>query len=830
MSIAKDTDGNTHLSIIDKRWKTIRQKVRVHSIDKWLDPQWGPYGVTSQVGTTDEVEEFFAYSTDVTVKDRTGAPLKNIGLKITSSSPTQIIVNNRTYIINKDKAADVQTDTLGMLNIIQPAETLGAAALQIEVPEHQLNTPLALRQWDANVLPKLKTMTTAAALCNERVNGAYLLPDEYRNNPKKAEELAAHLTSCVNLLEDPGRAIAAGRGVAQAQYHAGFGAVPPGSAARLSAINFSADSSPAEINFPAAEAPHLPHNESLHTSTSERPWDSSLKDFLIATAEEGIKFLQMKFHHDDKFIKLLVKSVIAGVEVVAEFIIKELNDLLDTVAAIFSTAGVVLETAQQWLGYIFDWEDILRTKNALVHAMDQVLIFSERSVQQIKDMTKKQFANWQANINTGFDSLEEKIKGGLGSVFDPQASQTTPQMSEAVSNNFMYRSLIDNMDNGTSEPPPVVDNINKNSLENVFDTMGQGASDITNKVQEHVGKINTSDKIYEIALSKLFKFLKQVASGVLTGVETVITTLMDLLQGALRGINDLLSAEWNIPFVSAFYKSKTGSNLSAKDLIALMVAIPATAAWKVIHSKAIFKDDEELEKFKRGYTWENIKKFSLDANNSNHQNQRVRTARAAGAIPDEAAWSAFTKKWQPIFSGISAMAGGFAILLSTFNALAESFTARLVAVVGAVCSLICLLSGTLGLNKDMIWTFTNWFVALTWFWIDCQAILMFGVGIVSAINEQVRSGAILSFYFGIHLLALAAIARYNGEVPSDRDFVLSLCLPLATTFELFNFAPLKTALQPAPLVADGIIFMVGSITGATSFVLGGSYFADADAS
>ncbi len=805
MSVARDKKGDIHVFVLDEDQRTFRHLTYIAATG---EIQTLP--ISTPVDTSDKIEEFFAYSTDVTVKDHLGVPIPKAEIRITSSAPTQITVNSQICMVDDTFPAIVWTDAAGTLTIVQPARTLGASALKLHVPD-LTQTAFALRPWEAAVLGKLASVTTGEALGKAKLdNGSYLLPDEYRQNPDQAEELAKTIAKCVQLMKNPVVTMAAGQEIAQGQYHAGFGAVTPGSAARLGRITIPADFAPWHIDFGSRRPQDqhaLPGGTMLAAADPEK-WVGNLEDLIQAIGNDsfhvtgvGMAPSNSRSFGDTVLNILLELPAVRIGRAVASFVVKTASDVLQAIAALFAGAGIALTHAKEWLAFVFDWNDILRTKKALVHAIDQILTFSEYSVDKVTAAVDQQFTTWHKDMDQGFKNLESQVQGSFGDFFDKKAPPKDPKVSEAVSNNFVYRSLMDNEKDSTSSVFPEADKEKVTEIKTIMQNFEkqEEIKGINILVKSTLSDVESADNAYNLGLSKLFEFLRQVASGVLKGTQKMAAALMKLIASTLKGLRDLLNAKWEIPFVSAFYLKISGDELTAKDLIALLIAIPATAAWKVLRNTPIFKDDAELAEFKNGCTWKNMMEFLPGADSSA---VKGRAARASG-------WSTFIAKWGSFLSGVAGYASGIGIVISAIGALTESLSDRLLGVIGLACGLIGLLGFPTGPS-----TFATWALSILWIWADFISIVNFGVLFLNAVTASDRVGALLGTGFGIIFLLLAAKALTDNEVEGIADVLLSICGPIAIACAFFNWPAIKVVLTKP--IADAITSAIAAITASTS--------------
>ncbi len=103
-------------------------------------------------------------------------------------------------------------------------------------------------------------------------------------------------------------------------------------------------------------------------------------------------------------------------------------------------------------------------------------------------------------------------------------------------------------------------------------------------------------------ISGVLSLVEGVALTLIKAVQTVVDLLFEILIAIIRLVRKALNAAWNIPFVSDLYKRVTGSELTAIDLVAMIVAIPGTVFHKLVIGAAPFPTEQDVEAFKGQFT------------------------------------------------------------------------------------------------------------------------------------------------------------------------------------------------------------------------------------
>jgi len=830
ISVMIDKDNKLNVFVLHQKQKIIIQLTYDNSSNAWTSTT-----ITPQATQEDEreIEEFLAYSTDVTVTDNTGKPAVNTEVNITSASHTQIIVNGQKYSISDRIAANAHTDHTGKLSIIQPADWLSAQALQITVPSLD-NKVYGLRQWEATVLPELQSLATAHTLKNAKhPDGHHLLPQEIRDDPDRLRESAEGFKACLDFVKTHAIPTNASSHVAKKQYDAGFGPIPPGSAARLSALapQVNAVSGENAGSDVASQGQRMPQTGQFFD-------DPGMEAAWVVNSDY---WLQPTVFNVDDLVKVMKVEVIPGLKTLAikigtqikdkggEFIdmlfnavISSAVDALNAIRSIFSWLGVARERVTSWLETVFNWESILRTQSAVVHALDQVIICAGDSVEQLQEKVGAQFAEWKKTSADMFDKAEQK----LNTYFDSsnlEAAPRTPKETEAAraaSNNFMMRALIDSKGGGAPvhQAANAPDQGAKTALDNALTVLQTTESDELKAAAEaNLGGLNSSSgqsNFLQVALQKLLQFMKAVASGLLTAAEKVITTLMGFVQSIISTLQALISAPWNIPFVSALYQKITGTELNLKSLLGLLIAIPSTAVWTAIRGKAPFKDSHALEEFKRLYTADKLRESLFGPRApSAHARTKISSKKEVNQTKEALGFLSFA-------GGISA---GICTILSTVNVVSDFVGGKALAIICMLGSGYMLLAPPMGNFTDAPPPFSGalWVASFVWFLADMASVIIKQESFLSLLTPADRIGAVVTGAVGIGFTVVTIAAIIAGEIQGPLNATIALCVPLTCIAMILSFKPIEMALNsmmvPAKLVLSAIGAVLGSITLAATF-------------
>ncbi len=317
-------------------------------------------------------------------------------------------------------------------------------------------------------------------------------------------------------------------------------------------------------------------------------------------------------------VKEVAITAADGVGSVAKAVLKATIDLgtsiveftLDTVDKIKSCiemiANKVFSAVKGVINFfkdLFSWKDILDTKDMIAHFVhDKFDLLANEAFPMLEAKVDNMLENLEqtvtskldeiiADLSTGlpekeeepsaFDEIKDKICWFFDKVFGSDDSPTQQTASEVAIN--------EGTDNSNEDSSPILIVISelKDKLSKIINESGKAVADslldglesITDAV---TGKGDPVKRII-IGVLSVVKALAFVGFGVVKLISTIILKLVKLV---LVFIKELLNETVHIPFVSALYKKLTGNELSALDLISLIIAAPATILSKLVYGKS----------------------------------------------------------------------------------------------------------------------------------------------------------------------------------------------------------------------------------------------------
>ena len=610
-------DGAIQLFLISTAQATMLQMVWQATSGNWQTTR-------VEVPTSGQVDEYVSYSTDLLIFDAAGALVPNAFVQVTASAEAEIIVNGASYTVSPTKPANLTASAAGAITVTQQTNCLAIPTLEFNIGAVPSQS-VAVQQF-AEVQEKLDTVTGSDLMNAKLTDGSYMLPEAYRT-PESTNSLAQACNETMAITKTGTEQLANSLLFSRQGKRPGVGVIPKGSVANLAriAVDPTKESAHWQLSFSegsvafrkltANEAHALilekqARNRSLSDADGFLDWLGSIGDFIAGVAEGLVRVVDTVISTIGEGVRAVISFIANGVEYIFDTIVDYVEQAFDLVEVFFAQVTIFFDKLFQWLGFIFNWGDILRSHQAIAYTANQYLGFLPLAVSGIQKTFDGAIANIQTQIAAFFDRLVAEVGGGTLGGYVNTNTPSEPAFSSANSNNIVLNSTLENASGATYAP---INPSSNGPFDNVLQLIQQLVDSVESnpafqQALNYMTNLGASpDQIFVQLLSALLRVIQGLAQAMIAGVQVVVDAVLQLVQAFLTGIKSLLNEEWKIPFVSDFYSWLTdGSSLTLLDLLSLIVAIPATVLYKVMYGKAPFPDDASVAAFKASFSSQTI--------------------------------------------------------------------------------------------------------------------------------------------------------------------------------------------------------------------------------
>jgi hypothetical protein len=608
VGLAADDGGDIDVFAIGTAQSTLTHVFQEEESTNWVEQ-------AVEVPTAGQVDQYISYSSDVAVYDATGALLSNAPVVISATEQTRVSVNGQVYFAGPSHPITTSTNGAGLLTIAQETGSLAIPALTVHVagvmPPGEV---VAIKQADVTKA-QLAAVTGPDLMTATNADGDYVLADQYRTQ-QTTDSLASAFQQCMKLAEGPlGMRPLRGRH----RTNVGVGVLDAGRVGDLRHVRVPraeqhwrlsfADGGVRyeELSADGAAALIAEWRASMPSVTGVFDWIDDVGDFLAGVVDGIIDVVDYVVTTVADGVKAVIQCVIDGVNYVFEAIVDTIEQAFDFVETVLAKVQVFFEDVFKWLGFLFDWPDMLRTHEALAYTLNEFLTFLQGAAAGTQRLIDSGIATLQSDIRQIFDEAVAQIAGqsSLGG-YEQTNREPSPMVSGAAANNPIYTGTIDNAFAASSlaiyARPRLgdADSLMQQLTSYADDAVGSSAFEQAWSYFSNLG--GSADEIFSQLLAGLMRLAEGVLQAILAGAQAVIDALLGAVQTVIASIQSMLNESWDIPLVSDLYSWITdGSELTTLDLIALMAAVPTTIVYKALYDDAPFRDESSVDAFKSSF-------------------------------------------------------------------------------------------------------------------------------------------------------------------------------------------------------------------------------------
>ncbi len=572
----------------------------------------------------DQPYESITYTTHLEFLDDYKSKIPNTPVTITASSPISVYIDDIFYNLDTTVPVNITTDQTGTLNIMQPVDNLGCVCYNISAGGESITiNPMTDMMGPDSTIAKVSkgddlnvTVTdetgaqssllgdnvqsgdrdAAAATIIQLTKAAVTMPTDgsLKNLPvSSANPINANLSASKNPLNRP-----KGKVYHDKSKHTIFGVDFTGGRVKyLEGIDQM-------THFGVS----LDKDSSLMFHAKAKPGELGLggfKSWIESKAGKVLRWVKKVVNTVENWVINLGTDVadffvtIAGE--VYHFVLNCYHDVVNGLHSLLNTLETTFEKIKQWVGFLFSFQDILRTHNVMKTMINVYVQYTANNFASLKD-----------DITEGFNQLKQQIdqKTGLPveglpddiTYSSDQAIQggTPPKDSDSPAANYGHHHLKSNgnssgityksEDNGPDDSifTELLGLINAEG--DAFKTAGSQIQDIAKNIKSQpVSKTIT-------------QFMGVVVDLLVNTAENILLAAVNVIQQLIVKAQDVMNAIIPIPVLSYFYKKITksdefpnGQDLTPLDVCCLIGAIPATVIYKAVKGSTPFPEGAQTD-------------------------------------------------------------------------------------------------------------------------------------------------------------------------------------------------------------------------------------------
>ncbi|MEQ1975288.1 hypothetical protein [Xenorhabdus sp. SGI240] len=629
-----------------------------HNNDQWINSNITP-------GSKKVIKELSVYSSEISVKDKFGILLINEPVEISSSAQTKLIINGSTYFVEEDQKISIKTNMRGIFTITQPAENLGVTALSFTLPQRD-PSPIAIRQY-ADVKDRLSKLTAQELKGAKDSKGNLLVPDLSTDN---AESIVSSVKKCMEMADTVPKL----RRTLKKEPHVGKYLTE--TLLQLETLQVPKQYQSWMLDLSNSTPIYRELNKDVHQKEIANvlnrgiiEWFGCIGDFIKNAINNIIDVVKIIVYSTPDGFKAIIHFVEDGIEKFFTAVIKVAIDAMNIASVVFNYIKLTVDKLIEWIGFVFDWDDILRTKEAISHILSLQKEFLTKSTGKVNNYVDNKFIHLQNEVNQSFDNCintykGKSIKDGYTQFQSLKNSYAPKDMDKALANN----PLIDYLSNPNSHNELSKSlNVVQSRFISIDDDDGSQIKYVGEKIEAYADDFEDSDDMNalkalfhdsentETFLSKriedILEILKNITNSAIKKITKLVDSIIAFVETAFSKFDTIMNEPLYIPFVSEMFKfiTKSKKNPSMNDFLSLLIAIPTTILSKLILHRSLFPDEESVLQFKAEINITDLLKILNSIYNDNDSMVLIKntgkTKRKKRSTINSSGFTATTLKW-----------------------------------------------------------------------------------------------------------------------------------------------------------------------------------------
>ncbi|KAF5310920.1 hypothetical protein D9619_007751 [Psilocybe cf. subviscida] len=270
------------------------------------------------------------------------------------------------------------------------------------------------------------------------------------------------------------------------------------------------------------------------------------------------------------------------------FVIDGANAVARATGFIFSKLKVAWNTVIDCFGYIFNWDDIMKTRDSIKVMINSCFDFGSSFVFQNKAKVTKVFDNMEATIVNALANTDKRVpEAAQGQKTNPagvDSSQPTgaAALTSAPANVGPYhfeqaQNSSSELDAATTALTNAFNKIIKPALADLFTRVGKLAADIQKLVLSAASGVSMTDILKIIGAD--------VVSIILGLFKDIVVGLMDVAADIIQAVKSVLKWTVQIPIITPLLEGLGIPSITLIDAVSLLYAMPITVIAKILTGK-----------------------------------------------------------------------------------------------------------------------------------------------------------------------------------------------------------------------------------------------------
>ena len=304
-----------------------------------------------------------------------------------------------------------------------------------------------------------------------------------------------------------------------------------------------------------------------------------------------------------------VRVLVTGVEQAYQFMVTTIDQAVQVLTGIVKQVVESVEKFVEWLSYLFDWNDIVKTHKLISEkataAANVVKTWLDTEIENVEKSVDGWFKAQEDQIGAMFDHMIALLSGSTvanlqaqygkaSAILTPNGQDIQPQsmwlMDKYQSSAATMPKLGLTADDFTAEIQAFIDAVKHKIAGDM--ALQKLPGDLQTAISDLEAMCSQGDGLSNRTAGDLLALVRDASIALLELADNIVDLFLEMVKSVLDRIITFLTAPIDIPFLSDFYQSVAGSTLSIVDLVALIVAVPVTLIMKLTKSTRVAGSDD----------------------------------------------------------------------------------------------------------------------------------------------------------------------------------------------------------------------------------------------
>ncbi|KAF5010837.1 hypothetical protein FDECE_3010 [Fusarium decemcellulare] len=567
---------------------------------------WRSDDIKVDAALTEKAISFNSYTTTIQVETEQSLPASCVDVTIKAASHMPAYVNGTYYVLSQN-ATTVQTDKTGIVTIVEAINaSINGTILTVSCDNWATSTTINPMH---DPFQKMATLNTNTAVLGAQypattvAGGITGTPQMSKLVSPSTDPVALGTTA--STMQSLGSAYSSINSPA-APAAAPSAPLPPNvSMSLFDDLEHGIESTVGDITKVGKAIEKTVKNAAKDVANGVKKVADDVGNAVTSAADEVADAVKHAVSIVRNTLTGALHLVLKIADQVYHAALTTVDAIVGAVEWVFHAIETAIEDIIQFLEFLFEWDDIKRTKNVICNLTKQWVSGQIGTLSTAQAAFDKEISSLEGSINqwagvtdwsTSLGDVSSQPVSAKAS--NPAAGQTSP--SQMFANHFKTHAT----DITVLGTQPSVEET-QNLFSDLLTAMKQ-EGDVLDAAYQSLASI--ANDVASLSLTDILKKLVTIIGDtMLSSVQTVVDALFKAIISVSSSALSALDTTIHIPVISDILSLLDISEISFLDVICWVAAVAYTIVYKIAHDEAPFPEDDAIDSIINAQNWDYIK-------------------------------------------------------------------------------------------------------------------------------------------------------------------------------------------------------------------------------